>query len=451
MSAPGGKDPQELVIVRRRGTGDEAGGKGGVWKIAYADFMTAMMAFFLVMWLINAANEETRAQVASYFNPIKLTDSTSSERGLSQPKSKENKDSKDTKSAELPAEEANEKGKGSKPAENAHDEKKEDAGKPAGDSEERRFSEDELFKDPYVVLAQLAGQAAAGSPAGESNNGMANDKTGQSGLKSGEAFRDPFDPLAWKNLPEPPSEPVTAEKSEAVPPQKQTEAAAQPSIGSDLSAHPLSVPGTDEGQAHTPEAVQAKTEAEELAEVSPPHVEASQSSVQELKPSAVPAKEPKPSIDQAEAVKVKAEIMKELGEAQSTGAPAIDIVATEDGVLISLTDTLDFGMFAIASAEPKPELVVTMEKIAKVLREKDGRIVIRGHTDGRPYKDENYDNWRLSTARAHMAYYMLVRAGVDESKIDRIEGYADKNLKTPADPLAAQNRRIEIMLRAAGE
>ena len=60
----------EVVIVRRRGGEDAGGGKAGAWKIAYADFVTAMMAFFLVMWLINASNEETRAQVASYFNPI---------------------------------------------------------------------------------------------------------------------------------------------------------------------------------------------------------------------------------------------------------------------------------------------------------------------------------------------------------------------------------------------
>jgi chemotaxis protein MotB len=46
---------QPLVIIRRRRTTDEPH-HGGVWKIAYADFMTAMMAFFLVMWLINAAD-----------------------------------------------------------------------------------------------------------------------------------------------------------------------------------------------------------------------------------------------------------------------------------------------------------------------------------------------------------------------------------------------------------
>jgi chemotaxis protein MotB len=84
----------EIVIIRRGGGEDQAGAKGGAWKIAYADFVTAMMAFFLVMWLINASNEETRAQVASYFNPIKLTDSTTGARSL--------KDMKESRSAKKP-------------------------------------------------------------------------------------------------------------------------------------------------------------------------------------------------------------------------------------------------------------------------------------------------------------------------------------------------------------
>ena len=71
----------EIIIVKRRRGGEE-GHHGGVWKIAYADFMTALMAFFLVMWLVNAANEETKAAVASYFNPIKLMDDRPTDRGV---------------------------------------------------------------------------------------------------------------------------------------------------------------------------------------------------------------------------------------------------------------------------------------------------------------------------------------------------------------------------------
>ena len=75
------QDKTELIIVRRRNYLD-AEEKTGIWKIAYADFMTAMMAFFLVMWLISATNQETRESVATYFNPIKLTDSTPDRKGM---------------------------------------------------------------------------------------------------------------------------------------------------------------------------------------------------------------------------------------------------------------------------------------------------------------------------------------------------------------------------------
>ena len=52
-----GKRP---VIIIKRVDDDHDDHHGGVWKIAFADFMTALMAFFLVMWLINASNEGKR-------------------------------------------------------------------------------------------------------------------------------------------------------------------------------------------------------------------------------------------------------------------------------------------------------------------------------------------------------------------------------------------------------
>jgi chemotaxis protein MotB len=50
-----------------------------------------------------------------------------------------------------------------------------------------------------------------------------------------------------------------------------------------------------------------------------------------------------------------------------------------------------------------------------------------------------------------MASYMLVRGGVDEGRIERIEGYADRQPRNPADPKAAENRRIEILVRGLPE
>ena len=129
------------------------------------------------------------------------------------------------------------------------------------------------------------------------------------------------------------------------------------------------------------------------------------------------------------------------------------ITVTRDGesALISLTDDQNFGMFAIGSAEPRPELVKLLERIGKVVAETPGRIVIKGHTDARPFKSETYDNWRLSSARAHMALYMLSRGGVDKARFDRVESYADRQLKVPAEPFAAPNRRIEIYLLEGSE
>jgi len=67
MSAGSGK--RAIVIVKRYKRG-EAGHHGGAWKVAYADFVTAMMAFFLVMWLVTAVSRDQRAAIFEYFkNP----------------------------------------------------------------------------------------------------------------------------------------------------------------------------------------------------------------------------------------------------------------------------------------------------------------------------------------------------------------------------------------------
>ncbi len=58
------------------------GHHGGAWKVAYADFVTAMMAFFLLMWLINMTSPEQKMGVADYFAPASASESTSGSGGL---------------------------------------------------------------------------------------------------------------------------------------------------------------------------------------------------------------------------------------------------------------------------------------------------------------------------------------------------------------------------------
>ena len=60
---------QGPTIIKRKKVYKADGHHGGAWKVAYADFVTAMMAFFLLMWLLNATTSEQRKGIADYFNP----------------------------------------------------------------------------------------------------------------------------------------------------------------------------------------------------------------------------------------------------------------------------------------------------------------------------------------------------------------------------------------------
>src|ERR1700691_5514918 len=59
----------------------EGGHHGGAWKVAYADFVTAMMAIFLLMWLLNATTEDQRKGLADYFSPNNVLSHASSGTG----------------------------------------------------------------------------------------------------------------------------------------------------------------------------------------------------------------------------------------------------------------------------------------------------------------------------------------------------------------------------------
>jgi chemotaxis protein MotB len=64
-----GQDNVAPVIIKRKKVIKGGGHHGGAWKVAYADFVTAMMAFFMLMWLLNATTEKQRKGIADYFNP----------------------------------------------------------------------------------------------------------------------------------------------------------------------------------------------------------------------------------------------------------------------------------------------------------------------------------------------------------------------------------------------
>lgn len=62
--------PQQIIIKRVKKV--KGGGHGGSWKVAYADFMTAMMAFFLLLWLLSMVSDEKKAAVSEYFTKYSI-------------------------------------------------------------------------------------------------------------------------------------------------------------------------------------------------------------------------------------------------------------------------------------------------------------------------------------------------------------------------------------------
>jgi chemotaxis protein MotB len=70
------KTNRPIIFVKKKKHGEHAH-HGGAWKVAYADFVTAMMAFFLLLWLLNVTTEEQKQGIAQYFTPDSASKSQS--------------------------------------------------------------------------------------------------------------------------------------------------------------------------------------------------------------------------------------------------------------------------------------------------------------------------------------------------------------------------------------
>ena len=320
---------QEIVLIRHVVDSDHDEAHAGVWKVAFADFMTAMMSFFLVLWIVNSTSKETRVSVARYFNPVRLQEATVARKGV-------NKSS---------------------------DAATDDAVRSLDDAAKRN----EKKVGSTTTVTPDGAVASLPSPIGKASR--------QASIGSDQRIHDPF-----------------ARTMDAGTPQ-QTNA--------------------------PPTSTSVATRAQDMAKARAGE----------------------------EASAVRAELATSLGDEFAKLGAALDVVVTEDGLLISVSDQSDFGMFAVGSASPEARLMRVLAAIGASLRTRPGSLVIRGHTDSRPYRAGGSDNWQLSTARAQAAHNVLVAEGLDDDRIEHIEGYADHRLKTPSAPEAPENRRIEILIR----
>jgi len=73
---------QPIIVIKKKVSGGHGGHHGGSWKVAYADFVTAMMAFFMLLWLLNVTTVEQKQGIADYFAPTFLQSASAGASGL---------------------------------------------------------------------------------------------------------------------------------------------------------------------------------------------------------------------------------------------------------------------------------------------------------------------------------------------------------------------------------
>ena len=193
----------EIIIVKRYSAHEDEH-HGGAWKIAFADFMTAMMAFFLVLWIISATDKNTKTLIARYFNPVKVEEPAKAQKGIHGVPEKDAYAPGADTSAPSGGKPSSERG------EAAGDKADQGPTSPTNQNEQARppapsslpppdpakpyptMSEQELFSDPRASLDKIAG---APPPGPRIDPSAALKGYGQVGPSVDEGLRDPFRPL----------------------------------------------------------------------------------------------------------------------------------------------------------------------------------------------------------------------------------------------------------------
>src|ERR1700744_6183171 len=82
MAGKGNAGNANQIIIKKVKGGGHEGHHGAAWKVAYADFVTAMMAFFLLLWLLNVTTDVQKRGIADYFKPTIASKSQSGADGV---------------------------------------------------------------------------------------------------------------------------------------------------------------------------------------------------------------------------------------------------------------------------------------------------------------------------------------------------------------------------------
>src|SRR5262249_19638442 len=120
----------------------------------------------------------------------------------------------------------------------------------------------------------------------------------------------------------------------------------------------------------------------------------------------------------------------------------VRITLTTEGLRIELIENQKGFFFENGNPKPTEAGTDLLKVLSEELSKLPNKIAIEGHTDSTPFGRVDYSNWELSADRANAARRILMEAGLPETRISQVRGFADSRLLKKDDPSNASNRRI---------
>jgi chemotaxis protein MotB len=125
----------------------------------------------------------------------------------------------------------------------------------------------------------------------------------------------------------------------------------------------------------------------------------------------------------------------------------VQMTVTAIGLRIELMETEQGMFFQSGSPTPSQQGREIIALIVKELNKLPNRVALEGHTDSKPFRGANsYSNWELSVDRANSARRIMIEDGFPPERIAEVRGFADRQLRDPADAENPSNRRISLIV-----
>ena len=400
-------DKAPIIIKKKKG--GHGGHHGGAWKVAYADFVTAMMAFFLLLWLLNVVTSDQKRGISDYFAPSSVSRESSGSGGVLGGQSLTVKGALMSPSSPL---EADTPGVGPPGFASEEGENAENAGDDSGKHDDKS-NKSKAAAEAEAAKAKAAGENDMNKKPGESDKDYAErlskaaEKLGLPGKAVAERLEDFLRRLY--------------ESSPSYLRQRNDENRMEYQKRMDQAAHDFNMPGQKPGESLADFAKRVLDAAEKLQKA--------QEETKQFQQTAADIRQAIQSIPELQ------EMAKNL---------VVD--TTPDGLRIQIIDQEQTAMFAPGSNSMSPQAIELMRLLGKAIGRLPNKLSVSGHTDASPFNRGGRDNWDLSSERANASRRALIAAGIDESRIVNVVGRADKDLLLPDDPKSPKNRRIGIVL-----